>query len=75
MVFVLPKIEEEKENFILPEIEKTEVKKENNFKLPFNVMEGSVLDKFDDQGNEIKKPIIEKVKDFFTSKDDDIYKQ
>ena len=27
MVFVLPKIEEEKENFILPEIEKTEVKK------------------------------------------------
>ena len=54
MAFVLPKIEEEKENFILFLPEKKEVKKENDFKLPFNVMEGSVLNKFDDQGNEIK---------------------
>ena len=75
MAFVLPKIEEEKENFILPETEKKEVKKENDFKLPFNVMEGSVLDKFDDQGNEIEKPIVERIKDFFTSDDKDIYKQ
>jgi hypothetical protein len=75
MAFVLPKIEEEKDNFILPETEKKEVKKENDFKLPFNVMEGSVLDKFDDQGNEIEKPIVERIKDFFTSDDKDIYKQ
>ena len=75
MAFVLPKIEEEKDDFILPEAEKKEVKKENDFKLPFNVMEGSVLDKFDNQGNKIEKPIVDRIKDFFTSDDKDIYQQ
>ena len=75
MVFVLPKIEEEKENFILPEIEKTEVKKKNNFKLPLMLWRDQFLINLTIKVMKLKKPIIEKVKDFFTSKDDDIYKQ
>ena len=68
MATTLPKIilddkEEEK---------KTELPKivlENNItelpKINSNVLDGSVLNKFDDQGNEIKVGIVDKVKNFF----------
>ena len=68
MATILPKIilddkEEEK---------KTELPKivlENNItelpKINSNVLDGSVLNKFDDQGNEIKVGIVDKVKNFF----------
>ena len=69
MATILPKIilddkEEEEKKTELPKIvlenKITELPKINS-----NVLEGSVIDKFDDQGNEIKVGIVDKVKNFF----------
>jgi len=53
------KEEEEEENkIVLPDVLKTDI------------LEGSVIDKFDDSGKEIKKGAVEKIKDFFKSDDE-----
>ena len=68
MATILPKIilddKEEEKKTELPKI----VLENNITELPninSNVLKGSVLEKFDDEGKEIKVGIVDKVKNFF----------
>ena len=62
-------IEPIKINFCSPEENKVFIPE------PFNVLEGSVIDKFDDSGKEIKKGFVKTIKDFFKSDKEDLANQ
>jgi len=72
MATTLPKIildDEEEKKTELPKIvlenKITELPKINS-----NVLKGSVLEKFDDEDNEIKVGVVDKIKNYFTKKDE-----
>ena len=67
MATTLPKIildDEEEKKTELPKIVLENTKSELP-KINSNVLKGSVLEKFDDEGNEIKVGVVDKVKNFF----------
>ena len=59
----------------IPKPEKEEEENKVFIPEPFNVLEGSVIDKFDDSGKEIKKGFVKTIKDFFKSDKEDLANQ
>ena len=70
----IPKVDN-KSNIFIPKIKDEEEENKVFIPEPFNVLEGSVIDKFDDSGKEIKKGFVKTIKDFFKSDKEDLANQ